>query len=338
MGKKISTRKERFYYYIDDAISPNLNGLQRFGVLIDLYWEKIFYGVNLSNYFQFGFYWRKSRDRRTFINGRRMSLIYDVCNAKSLRDITRDKARFNERFSTYLGRVWADFSVLSYEEFLALVKDLPRFFIKENSGERGQGVMAVDSSAGINFREIYETARANNAVLEEEIKQHAAMASLNESSVNTIRVFTLRDASEEIHIMGATVRIGRAGEVVDNFHHRGICALIDCDTGIVSTTGVDYYFHRYVVHPDSGVPIVGFIIPDWEKILKVAKRAAEEMTELRYIGWDIAVGRDGQPMIIEANSMPDTVLLQFPSQKGYWPNYKPLIDQLRRAGLSSEGK
>ena len=40
-------------------------------------------------------------------------------------------------------------------------------------------------------------------------------------------------------IMTADLRLGRKGKVADNFHHNGIASLIDVDTGIIYTMGID---------------------------------------------------------------------------------------------------
>lgn len=47
---------------------------------------------------------------------------------------------------------------------------------------------------------------------------------------------------------------------------------VDTDTGIVYTAGFDESGNRYVTHPNSGVPIVGFQIPRWNEAKSLAIR------------------------------------------------------------------
>ena len=87
--------------------------------------------------------------------------------------------------------------------------------------------------------------------------------------------------------MAAVIRLGRSGQIVDNFHNYGIVALIDSETGVIKTTGVDRDFKRYVVHPDSGKVIPGFKIPSWNNIVSAIKKSSSLCTDstLRWMGY-----------------------------------------------------
>jgi hypothetical protein len=70
------------------------------------------------------------------------------------------------------------------------------------------------------------------------------------------------------------------------------------------------------VSPDSGEKIIGFEIPNWSEVLNTVKRCALMVPELRYIGWDVAIGVNGIPLLIEGNSNSGVDVFQVSLQKG----------------------
>ena len=106
--------------------------------------------------------------------------------------------------------------------------------------------------------------------------------------------------------------------------------MIDSETGVIKTTGVDRDFKRYVVHPDSGKVIPGFKIPSWNNIVSAIKKAAHYVPTVRYVGWDIAVGKNGEVIMIEGNKSADHDVTQVADQVGKWSKYKPIIEELEK--------
>ena len=78
-------------------------------------------------------------------------------------------------------------------------------------------------------------------------------------------------------------------------------------------------------HPDSGLPVRGFVLPFWEEARDLVLRAARAFLPLRTLGWDVAL-TDGGPVIVEANAWWDPV--------NYAPELVSAGDMncLRRAG------
>ncbi len=140
-------------------------------------------------------------------------------------------------------------------------------------------------------------------VLEAVVEQHPVIAEIYPHSVNTLRIITYLTKDGQPKIIGARIRIGRNGNLVDNISQGGIHADIDMETGIISdglliTSGVESYITN---HPDTGVEINGIEIPNWQSILNLCRRAAKATSYQRFVGWDIAVGSSG-PVLIEGNS------------------------------------
>lgn len=327
---KLKKSLTRFNQRIDETISPELSRWQRLRIYIDYRWERLRHGIVLANYFEYEFYGRNQRGRRQFVCKREGRLIYRVCNPEEDRYLTGDKAVFNRRFSRYLNRRWLDTTTCTYEEFCAFLDNMETFFIKPAKSERGIGNAVVKSADITDRAAAFQEYVRLQIVMEELIHQHAELAEFNPTSVNTLRVVTLRDARETVHVMAGVLRMGAPGSVVDNFHNHGIIAVIDVDTGIVSSRGLDFEHNYYVTHPGSNKPIVGFRVPYWDKVVELVKEAALLLPELRYIGWDISVGEQGELYLVEGNSTPDTAGEQAPEQVGKWAQYKPLIEELAK--------
>ena len=153
------------------------------------------------------------------------------------------------------------------------------------------------------------------------------MSDFNPSSVNTLRVVTI-NTGKTIEIMNAVFRCGNGKGCTDNFHHLGLAALVDIDTGIVYTQAIDKKNNRYILHPISNKQIVGFKIPYWENVLETVKCAADVNKNIRYVGWDIAINNDGTICIIEGNSASDPDVVQMPDQIGKWNKYKEIINKI----------
>ena len=334
--KQFRNKKMKFDEKIDSAISKDISDVQRVIVLIDFVLEHFFHKITTTTYFLYGFYNKKQRYRRQFVGRKEMRFIFNVCNAPKDRLITGDKATFNNRYGELMGRKWLNLTNASFDEFQAFIQDMERVFVKptDGGGGRGAGIIKIDDE--MNRQAIFEELKAQKAILEGVVKQHLAMAAFHPSSINTVRIVTLRDADDVIHVMAAVMRMGTGGRVVDNFHNKGIAAAIDVESGILTSFGTDVNGRRYLFHPDTNKQIAGFQIPCWEKIINTVIGAAELLPELRYVGWDIALDSEERPIIIEANAMPDFDVLQGPGQEGLWFKYKPIIVELQRRGLSKE--
>jgi len=164
---------------------------------------------------------------------------------------------------------------------------------------------------------------------EEFFAQSGPLGEVNPSSVNTVRIVTLND-TEDIHIMAAFVRFGGKGAVVDNFHNQGFGCEVDIETGIIVSGGVDKQGNRIVVHPASGKIVCGIQIPQWKKVIAMAKEAALVHPEIGFTGWDFAVSND-KINIIEANEQPNFGI-QGRTGRGVLPEYKEVM-QLRKQYL-----
>jgi alpha-L-glutamate ligase-like protein len=84
-------------------------------------------------------------------------------------------------------------------------------------------------------------------------------------------------------------------------------------------------------HPDTGNPVAGVTIPQWETLLELGARSYE-MTGLGYQGIDIVLDRDKGPLILELNARPG-LAIQMANREGL----RLRLEQVKRyhAGLKT---
>ena len=68
----------------------------------------------------------------------------------------------------------------------------------------------------------------------------------------------------------------------------------------------------------------------WKEIIETVKQAAYVVPEVKYVGWDLAIGKNNEIIMIEGNDNAARDVQQMPDQKGKWLLYKPYIDELNR--------
>ena len=148
------------------------------------------------------------------------------------------------------------------------------------------------------------------------------MSQLNESSVNTIRIVTYR-SDMEILVIYSVVRIGRKGSVIDNQCAGGISTVIGED-GKLGGTAFGGFIEDGIGKTDSGTILNGFEIPSYHKAIETVKQLHYQLPFFNFIGWDVAIDEDGDPVIIEWNACPGL------SQSAFGPGYGKYTERILR--------
>lgn len=326
MIKYMVSRINKIRNMIKKFIGEDLNMLQKALIVIDLSFSIIVYGAGITDYFQYHFYKIRHVERQNFIVHRKRIKIVKTCNDKRNRKVFDEKKIFNKVFNKYIGRDWADTDDITYKMFKDFVRKHPAFIVKPNVGSGGVGIYIEVITQESDIKAIYYRLKKEKALIEEIIKQHSEIMEFNPTSLNTLRIVTFIPKDEKApKLMTGNLRLGRKDKIADNFHHQGIVALIDVDTGIVKTAAINMKGQRYIIHPDSKKQIIGYKIPYWEKVKETCINAAKEIDGVRYIGWDISIGENGEIYIIEGNFAADPDITQVADQVGKWPMYKKNI-------------
>lgn len=330
MKKESIFRKiKRVFDEIEKSIDPKASLLKKIYILIDFSIERAFHGTYLLDYVQYDFYGKKRIERDKYVVFGRLLEIIKICNDKDKKKIFDNKPDFNRHFAKYINRDWIFTKEATFEEFKNFVSRNDVFFTKESDGMFGLGVNKYISKDIDDLEGLFNNLKNKSTICEEYLTQCKELNEFNETSINSLRVVTLRQANGEVKVIGGLLRIGRKGRIADNFHHMGICAYLDPDEGIVSTTGIDKTYTRHVVHPDSRKQIVGFKVPNWDEVVSTVKEAALVIPEVRYIGWDVVISKDYKVILVEGNPGADPDAEQISTREGRWYKYKPLLDEIK---------
>ena len=165
----------------------------------------------------------------------------------------------------------------------------------------GQNLKVLDGASASNFlMQILRDPGARleaNWIVQRRLEQCRETATFNPSSVNTMRVLTLRQLGEIIHL-STVLRIGRKGARADNYDGGGIaCGL---EEGFLKGRGLDNELHFYDRHPDHGTTFTGEV-PEWNETISLCKKMHESLPWFDLISWDIAIDAHHKPRILEFN-------------------------------------
>ena len=163
-------------------------------------------------------------------------------------------------------------------------------------------------------------------IVEELIVNAPIMQSLHPSSLNTVRIPTVR-YDNRVEVIHPFLRVGRGSSVVDNAGSGGIMGNIDVATGRVYAAA-DELGREYKTHPDTGVSLIGFTIPKWQEALTIVKQMAQVVPSVRYVGWDMALTPKGWVMI-EGNDK-GQFIWQVADRKGFRDEFEKIKKELVR--------
>lgn len=284
-------------------------GKNSFKILMDIIKCGSKYMAGYVDYKVFKMYNLNDEQRKTYITRGVNNRYVEYLNDKEIMRKTGNKLYFNKHHSRFLKRDWICLEDVSKEEFENFAKKHKVFIVKPIDESCGHGVEKITIDEKTNFEKLYERLKLNKQILVEEcIVQHEKMSSLNPSSVNTIRVVTLKKDPSNVVVLFVGLRMGNKGKSVDNFNNDGLFTVVS-DDGVVKKPAVDKKGNVYEVHPATNTKIVGFEIPNFDKAINVAKECAKEIEGLRYIGFDVVVTKD-DALILEANPFPGHDLYQ----------------------------
>jgi len=209
-----------------------------------------------------------------------------------------------------------------YQDIFQLLLDTS-IILKPVTGGGGAGVIQLENREGqiyiddfpVTSDKLIDTINElDGYVVSERLNQGSFPLSLNNQTINCMRVVTIYDnESNEAFIIGAAQRIGvKKSYPFDNFTRGGLSSNIDLDSGILSSATSHPTAAKaiwYDSHPETDVMIKGRVINEWLDIKHEVLTAANKMPYLKCIGWDILL-TDSGIYAIEGNHHPDPDVLQ----------------------------
>ena len=275
-----------------------------FCVKMDALWCHVFYGAPVSQYIGFGMYKMNRFERNQYVTMSRSARLEPILNnaPREEKATIGDKQLFNKAYCKYIHRDWVYVPDSTDDEIRHFLSRIEVAIAKPTDGTRGHGVSKLDCGSALQEGQAFlDRARSQKLLIEEFVRQHHDLAAVNPSSLNTLRIATLRDKQGVVHVIGASLRAGGEGSVVDNLHAGGVQYPVDVQTGLIIRGGMTHDGKKEILfHPSTHTKMIGFRIPNWEQVIASVKEAAAIPPHLRYIGWDVAVTEDGCEFI-EAN-------------------------------------
>ena len=263
---------------------------------------------------QYELYKKSEEEREEYVSRLRMAYFYWRYTPGVAKSVFRNKEKFLKTFGKYIHRKWLYTPETSYKEFVQFVSNND-CIVKPCDGKLGIGVFKLyKDDDHKDYQKLYDTCVKGRMLVEQCIESCEELKALHPQSLNTIRVVTVQN-KEKSEVFGSFLRMGRGNSVVDNAHAGGVFAQINIKDGTIESDGIDTSGNRFVCHPDSGIKLKGFVIPDWDKVVNTCCEVAK-LCGTTIMGWDVSINGQREIEFVEANYGPDFDVMQSPLKVG----------------------
>lgn len=208
-------------------------------------------------------------------------------------------------FKNMHGHYYHDGQEISFDQAVELVKDADFDMMIKPTVEtcNGEGVEQITHKDEACLTDLFRQ-YGFNFIVQQKVKQHPALQQLNPTSLNSMRLYTYRkkDGTYEFLYPYAHIRFGGKGATKDNVSQGGGTCLIHHD-GLVDDRV--YRFKSMTVSSlfqETGVK--DLFIPAYDKVIETLKRMHQRLPYFDFVGWDVTVLPDGEPLLIEFNLVP----------------------------------
>ena len=141
----------------------------------------------------------------------------------------------------------------------------------------------------------------SNFIVQEKVIAHESVSAPHPSSLNTFRVVTyVKDG--KINHGNTVLRVGRHGSVVDNASAGGMVVGVHDDGSLEPMAYSGHYDFKCHIHPDSGYEFGSQVVDLYPKVLAACEKMHATMPQLKLVNWDMTIGQDGRPILVETNS------------------------------------
>ena len=194
-----------------------------------------------------------------------------------------------------------DYQVITLDQAVELCVEAGQVVYKEaRLSLGGHGVHFYDLSGNDAVQELRSRlTKEDNINVQRVINQHECLNNIHRNSINTVRIMSLM-LDGKVHLLSSVLRMGRDGSRVDNACSGGIVCGINED-GTLKEFAYNTRGAHWDKHP-QGLTFKGYKIVGYDKCCELVKTLAGRLsTATQLVSWDLAVGEDGEPVLIEAN-------------------------------------
>lgn len=317
--------------YVEQNYPGPLAGLRFQYWKLKFWFYKCFFGSIVKQDF-FGQMRAPYRHNRYVVTNGRTTFASKKLNSREAIALCLDKTQFASHWDKWYRRRWRRVSAqdpLTLQDLDDLLNESFRIVVKplDLYGGKDVQVVEVDRQSGGRQRFLsWLNQLQGSHIVEEYIDQTGRLRELNPTSVNTVRVVTMRHPDGRSELLNAFLRVGREGSLVDNVTAGGNFYVIDLQNGAFREGKDEHGSYLFLAPRDIGKN-ADRKIPRWDEVVSFCISAHEHAPEgLRYVGWDVCVSEEGLYMI-EGNGTPG---LYFPySLEGsdLWEQLEKLFDE-----------
>lgn len=169
----------------------------------------------------------------------------------------------------------------------------------------GRGIIFFDNKNIDAIESFLSDKNCDDYVVQKLLEQHCELDKVHKGSINCIRITSIL-FENGVHILSSVLRMGFGNSKVDNATAKDNAGYDGMSCGIDENGCLKKYAHGYSTgkacdkHPD-GLVFEGFQIPSFDKAIELVKTAHPLIGHFRLVSWDIAIDKNGDPVLIEAN-------------------------------------
>ena len=186
------------------------------------------------------------------------------------------------------------------EEFFRILKEYnDEVVIKMDKAASGFGILFLNSAdiTPGHFR------NGSDYLIQPSVKQHSSLHAINPSSVNSLRITTFLGEDGTVSVVHRSLRIGVNGDRIVNTG--GYFFYLNAGGEVISNAHDDIGMDRGARHPDTGFVYKDLVLDSMEEASELCRSAHLLYPYIRFIGWDLYIGEDEKPKLIEWNTRPD---------------------------------
>lgn len=194
-----------------------------------------------------------------------------------------------------------NFKSITLSEVIRLCRREKEVIIKpsiDSGGGRNITFISMEDTDSV--RELVKNLKRykKDFVIQQVITQHEELSKLNPSSLNSVRIQSFLYKGQ-VYILSSFIRVGRPGSRLDNIVQGGVSIAIK-ENGDFFQDAYDDGGNK-VKNIPSSYAFEGKKMPGFDKMIEQVKSLHPRFANFGFIGWDIAVDENADPIFIEFN-------------------------------------
>ena len=143
-----------------------------------------------------------------------------------------------------------------------------------------------------------EEFRKQDCLVQPFVENHPDIAPITNGALAAVRIVTGMDERGAAQFVASHIGLPYGARVTSV---AAILCSIASDTGRIQFAALSDG-EPVAIHPDSGMPIAGIVLPFWQESVELVRRAhAAAFARFAFLGWDVALTKEG-PILLETNS------------------------------------